>query len=436
MSSDFTKGNIMKSLLGFMAPVLGALFLQAMYGAVDLLVVGKFGTPVDVSAVGTGSQIMTTLTNLLVSFSMGTTIFLGQTLGEGKPHKGGDIIGNSILLFFVIGVCLTVLLPLTAGGIAGVMNAPEEAFARTVAYIRICGAGSIVIIAYNLIGSVFRGIGDSRTPLVTVAIACVCNIFGDLLLVAGFHMGAAGAAIATVFAQLVSVGISFVLIRKKTLPFSFSGKQIRFEKKNVSKIIGLGFPIALQDFLVGLSFMIILAIVNRLGVSASAGVGVAEKVVAFLMLIPSAFMQGMAAFVAQNYGAGCYERAHRSLFYAMGLSLVCALVMFYLAFFQGDLLSYIFCQRRGGDRSQCGLSEGLCHRLSADLLLFLLCWIFQRYRLHPFCDDPGHSGGVWHPCAAGVFVQQPTGGNTVYHRAGDTLLHHRAGGIVHHLVSG
>ena len=189
MSSDFTKGNIMKSLLGFMAPVLGALFLQAMYGAVDLLVVGKFGTPVDVSAVGTGSQIMTTLTNLLVSFSMGTTIFLGQTLGEGKPHKGGDIIGNSILLFLVIGVCLTVLLPLTAGGIAGVMNAPEEAFARTVAYIRICGAGSIVIIAYNLIGSVFRGIGDSRTPLVTVAIACVCNIFGDLLLVAGFHMG-------------------------------------------------------------------------------------------------------------------------------------------------------------------------------------------------------------------------------------------------------
>lgn len=273
MSSDFTKGNIMKSLLGFMAPVLGALFLQAMYGAVDLLVVGKFGTPVDVSAVGTGSQIMTTLTNLLVSFSMGTTIFLGQTLGEGKPHKGGDIIGNSILLFFVIGVCLTVLLPLTAGGIAGVMNAPEEAFARTVAYIRICGAGSIVIIAYNLIGSVFRGIGDSRTPLVTVAIACVCNIFGDLLLVAGFHMGAAGAAIATVLAQLVSVGISFALIRKKTLPFSFSGKQIRFEKKNVSKIIGLGFPIALQDFLVGISFMIILAIVNRLGVSASAGGG-------------------------------------------------------------------------------------------------------------------------------------------------------------------
>lgn len=157
--------------------MLGALFLQAMYGAVDLLVVGKFGTPVDVSAVGTGSQIMATLTNLLVSFSMGTTIFLGQTLGEGKPHKGGDIIGNSILLFLVIGVCLTVLLPLTAGGIAGVMNAPEEAFARTVAYIRICGAGSIVIIAYNLIGSVFRGIGDSRTPLVTVAIACVWQYF-------------------------------------------------------------------------------------------------------------------------------------------------------------------------------------------------------------------------------------------------------------------
>ncbi|NCD03412.1 MAG: MATE family efflux transporter [Clostridia bacterium] len=342
MKNNFTEGNILKALLKFMIPVLGALFLQAMYGAADLLIVGKFGSSVDVSAVGTGSQIMMTLTNLIVSFSMGTTIFLGQTIGEGNAKKGGDILGNSILLFLIIGISLTVLIPVASSGLAGIMNAPKEAFSQTVSYIQICGAGSVVTIAYNLIGSIFRGMGDSRTPLITVLIACICNIVGDFILVAGFSLGAAGAAIATVFAQLISVLISFLIIRKKTLPFSFDKSQIKFRKQNVKKIVGLGLPIALQDFLVGISFLIILAIVNRLGLDASAGVGVAEKVVVFLMLIPSAFMQAMAAFVAQNYGAGNRKRADQSLFYAMGLSLICAVVMFYLAFFQGDMLSFIF----------------------------------------------------------------------------------------------
>jgi len=188
-------------------------------------------------------------------------------------------------------------------------------------------------------------------------------------------MGTKGAALATVFAQLISVVISMVLISRKTLPFSFSKSQIRFQKKNIMRIIGLGFPIALQDFLVGVSFLIILAIVNQLGLNASAGVGVAEKVVGFLMLIPSAFMQAMAAFVAQNYGAGHVERANKSLIYAMALSFVCAIVMFYLAFFQGDMLSHIF----ANDKDVIFASADYLRAYAIDCLLTCFYFCFVGY---------------------------------------------------------
>ncbi len=219
--TDFTKGPIVKQLLLFSVPILFALFLQALYGAVDLLVVGKFAAAEDISGVAIGSQIMMTLTNLISSFAMGTTIFLGQKLGEGQKKFAGRIIGTSIVVFLLIGVALTVLMILLSGLLATAMNAPEEAFDETRRYITICGGGSIMIIAYNVIGSVMRGIGDSRTPLVTVAIASVCNIAGDLILIAGFGMGAEGAAIATVSSQTISVFISLLLMRRKGLPFEF-----------------------------------------------------------------------------------------------------------------------------------------------------------------------------------------------------------------------
>lgn len=371
--NDFTQGKILGPLLRFAMPVLFALFLQAMYGAVDLLVVGKFGTSADVSAVSTGSQIMMTITHLISGLSMGTTIFLGQKLGEGKTELGGKIIGASIWLFMVIGVVFTVLVPMGAGVLADTMNAPAEAFDLTVDYIRICGFGIIVIIAYNLIGSIFRGMGDSKTPLITVLIACICNIIGDLLLVAVFKMGTAGAAIATVFAQLVSVVISYALIRKQKLPFSFKREYIRPEGNIVQKVVVLGVPIALQDLLVGMSFLIILAIVNALGLTASAGVGVAEKVCAFIMLVPSAFMQAMSAFVAQNVGAGRMDRAKKSLVYVIGVSFLFSVVMFYISFFQGDVLSAIFAKE--ADVIAAGAEYLKSYAIDCLFTCFLFCFI-------------------------------------------------------------
>ena len=337
---DFTRGGILGPLVRFALPVLAALFLQSLYGAVDLMVVGWFADKADVSAVSTGAPIMMTLTNLVASFAMGATVLLGQQIGEGNARKGGETVGACVALFAAVGLALTALTVPGAGLLARVMRAP--AFDLTVDYVRICGAGTLVIIAYNLIGSVFRGIGDSATPLVTVLIACVCNIAGDLLLVAGLHMGAAGAAIATVAAQAVSVAVSLLLIRRKTLPFTLERRHIAFNGPVIRRVVRLGLPIALQDLLVGVSFLVIQAIVNSLGVTPSAGVGVAEKVCGFIMLVPSSFMQSMSAFVAQNAGAGRYDRARRALACGIGLSLAVGLGMAYLAFFRGEGLAGLF----------------------------------------------------------------------------------------------
>ena len=372
-SIDFTEGKILGPLIRFVLPVLFAMFLQSLYGAVDLFVVGKFAGPEDVSAVSTGSQIMMTLTNIVVSFAMGVTIFIGEKTGEKDMKAGGMIIGTGILLFLSIGAAFTVLVPFFAPQLAGIMNAPEEAFDLTVDYIRICGAGMIAIIAYNLIGSIFRGFGDSHTPLMTVMIACFFNIVGDLTLVAVLHMGAAGAAIATVAAQLLSVIISFLLIRRRKFPFEFSRACIRWNGSIVRKIVMLGLPIGLQDFLVGASFLVVLAIVNSLGLIASAGVGVAEKVCGFIMLVPAAFMQAMSAFVAQNRGAGKLDRAFRGLRYAIIVSTTFGVLMFYVNFFHGDMMSSIFAK----DQEVIIAAADYLKAYAIDCLLtcFLFCFI-------------------------------------------------------------
>ena len=370
---DFTNGKIIPALLRFVGPVFLALFLQAMYGAADLMIVGRFADAADVSAVATGSQIMLTVTNLVSSLAMGMTVLIGEKIGMGQPGEGGKIVGSGILLFSAVAVCMTFLTVLFAPQTAMIMHAPEEAFLLTSWYIRICGLGSAVIIAYNLIGSIFRGLGDSRTPLITVTIACICNIAGDLLLVAGFGMGTRGAAAATVTAQLVSVLISLRLIRKKTRSFAFTKESIRWNRKIVGKILRLGIPIALQDLLVGFSFLVILAIVNSLGLIASAGVGVAEKVCGFIMLIPIAFMQSMSAFVAQNRGAGKPKRAEEGLRSAIMVSAAAGVIMFYVAFFHGDILAGIF----SNDAAVAAASADYLKAYAIDCLLtcFLFCFI-------------------------------------------------------------
>ena len=341
-TGSFIEGPILSPLLRFTLPVLLALFLQAMYGAVDLMVVGQFGQPADVSAVSTGSQVMHTVTCLVTGLSMGATVLLAQKLGEGKSNEGGQVLGSAIALFGLVALALTGVMVWAASPMARLMQAPVEAFGQTVTYVRICSGGAVFIVAYNVLGAMFRGIGDSKTPLLTVCIACVVNIAGDLLLVGACGLGVAGAALATVAAQGVSVALSLVFTAHRGLPFSFSRADIRFDAGHIKHILRLGVPVALQDVLVSFSFLAIAAIVNGLGVIASAGVGVAEKLCGFIMLVPSAFGQSLSAFVAQNIGAGQKLRAKKATLYGMGASLCCGVVLAWLSFFHGGLLAGLF----------------------------------------------------------------------------------------------
>lgn len=372
-TQNFTEGKIFAPLIRFAGPVLLALLLQTMYGAVDLLVVGQFGTSADVSAVSTGSMVMQTVIVVITGLAMGLTVLVGRKIGEGLREDAGNIIGSGIWLFGVLAVVLSVLMVFAAPSMAKLMQAPVEALDKTISYITICSAGAIFIVAYNLVGSIFRGIGDSVMPLVTVAIACVLNIIGDLVFVALFHMGTAGAAIATVFAQAVSVALSLLLIRRREMPFSLKAGAIRPSGKLIRQILILGIPIALQDLLVSISFLAITAIVNSLGLIASAGVGVAEKLCGFVMLVPSAYMQAMSAFVAQNMGAGKPQRAQKALLCGIASSLVVGAVMGYLSFFRGDLLAGLFAK----DAAVISAAAEYLKAYAIDCLLtsFLFCFI-------------------------------------------------------------
>ena len=252
------------------------------------------------------------------------------------------------------------------------MHAPEEAFDKASSYVRICSAGSGFIIAYNVLGSVFRGIGDSKTPLLAVFIACVFNIVGDLFFVAVLGMASRGAALATVMAQGVSVILSLLIIRRRQLPFAFSRANIRFRKNLIRKILVLGFPIALQDFLVSVSFLVIIAIINGLGVIASAGVGVAEKLCTFILMMPSAFSQSMSAFVAQNFGAGKMDRAKRGMVCGMAVSFGFGLLLSYLSFFHGALLTGIFA--KDSQIVLAGADYLKAYAIDTLLVSFLFCF--------------------------------------------------------------
>ena len=344
MSSDknnFTEGNILKKLSLFMLPVLGALILQAAYGAVDLLVVGRFGSTAGLSAVSTGSQLMNLVTFMVTQLAMGATVLIARYLGEKKPERIGAVLGGATVVFAILAAVLFVLLVFFAHPIAVLMQAPSEALGLTTRYVRICGMGIFFIVAYNMLAAIFRGLGDSKSPLLFVLVACLINIAGDLLFVAGFKMDAAGAAIATVMAQAVSVVLAIVILLKKDLPFTLKKSDFRLNPQ-CRKFLQVGLPLALQEVLTQASFLALCAFVNRLGLTASSGYGVASKIVSFAMLIPSALMQSMASFVAQNVGASKPKRAKQAMFTGMGIGLVFGCAVFALVMLKGDVLAGIF----------------------------------------------------------------------------------------------
>ena len=339
--TDFTQGSILKKLVAFMMPVLGALILQAAYGAVDLLVVGRYGSTSGLSGVSTGSQVLNLVTFVVTQLAMGITVLIGRYLGEKRPEQIGSVIGGSAVVFAGISIVLFILMVGFAHPISVLMQAPEEAVTLTSSYVRICGSGIFFIVAYNVLSAIFRGMGDSKSPLLFVLVACIINIIGDLALVAGLHMDAAGAAIATVAAQGCSVVFAIVILLKKNLPFLITKKDFRWNVQ-CNRFLKIGLPLALQELLTQISFLALCAFVNRLGLEASSGYGVACKIVNFAMLVPSALMQSMASFVSQNVGAGKTKRAKHTLYTGIGVGLAVGCVVFILVMFKGDLLAGFF----------------------------------------------------------------------------------------------
>lgn len=339
--SDFTQGSILGKLIPFMGPILGALILQAAYGAVDLLVVGWFGSTEGLSAVSTGSQVLNLVTFVITQFAMGITVLIARYIGEKKTELIGGVIGGTTMVFAIMAAVLLVGMIVFARPISVLMQAPEQAVGLTSVYVRICGGGIFFIVAYNVLAAIFRGLGDSKSPLIFVAVACGVNIVGDLVFVAGFKMDAAGAAIATVMAQAVSVVCALFLLLKRKLPFKITKRDFRINPQ-CGKAFKIGVPLALQEFLTQVSFLALCAFVNRLGLPASSGYGVACKIVNFAMLIPSSLMQSMASFVSQNVGAGKAERARKAMFCGMGVGLIIGCAVFVLILFKGDVLTGLF----------------------------------------------------------------------------------------------
>ena len=374
--NDFTQGSILKKLALFMLPILGALVLQAAYGAVDLLVVGRFGSTSGLSAVSTGSQVLNLVTFVVIQFATAITILIARYLGEKKPERIGSVIGGGVIVFAAISIGLFFLMVVFAHPIAVLMQAPAEAVDLTTSYVHICGNGIFFIVAYNLMAAIFRGLGDSKSPLLFVLVACIVNIVGDLILVAGLHLDAAGAALATVFAQAVSVVCAVILLLKKKLPFKICRSDFCLNDQ-CGKFFTIGLPLALQECLTQLSFLALCAFVNRLGLEASSGYGVACKIVNFAMLIPSSLMQSMASFVSQNVGAGNQKRAGRSMFTGIGVGLFFGCFVFALVLLKGDVLSGFFTAESSVIRNAYAYLKGFAPETLLTAVLFSMIGYFN-----------------------------------------------------------
>lgn len=374
--ADFTQGSILKKLVFFMLPVLGALILQAAYGAVDLLVVGRFGSTSGLSAVSTGSQVLNLVTFVVIQFAMGITVLIARYLGEKKPQQIGAVIGGAVVVFALISIGLFIIMVCFARPISVLMQAPAEAVDLTSQYVRICGSGIFFIVAYNLMAAIFRGLGDSKSPLLFVLVACIVNIIGDLVLVAGLHKDAAGAALATVMAQALSVVFAVILLLKKELPFAIKKSDFRFNPQ-CKKFLKIGLPLALQECLTQLSFLALCAFVNRLGLEASSGYGVACKIVNFAMLVPSALMQSMASFVSQNVGAGKTKRAKKSMFTGIGVGLAVGFFVFLLVLFKGDVLAGFFSTDAGVVQKGYDYLKGFALETIVTAVLFSMVGYFN-----------------------------------------------------------
>lgn len=320
MENNLTSGSVLKSIFYFSLPYLFSYFLQTLYGMADLFIIGQFDGVASTTAVSIGSQVMHMITVMIVGLAMGTTVTIGRAVGGKDNAKAGRLIGNTVTLFLTGSIVLAAVLVGLVGSIVQWVSVPEEAVAGTKAYLILCFIGIPCITAYNILASIFRGLGDSHSPMYFIAIACVSNIALDYLFMGALHMGPSGAALGTTLSQLVSVIVSLaVILRRKSTGIRLSRADFRPRRETLGEILSIGVPVMLQDGFIQVSFMIITIIANRRGLTDAAAVGIVEKIISFLFLVPSSMLSTVSALGAQNIGAGKHDRVDTILRYAIGI---------------------------------------------------------------------------------------------------------------------
>lgn len=322
MSTTLVKDSVLKNVLRFSLPYLLSYFLQTLYGMADLLIIGRFDGVAATTAVSIGSQVMHMVTVMIVGLAMGVTVGIGHAVGAGEQRRAGAVIGNGIVMFMALSVVLAAVLCGLVRPLTAIMSTPTEALAGTQAYLTICFVGIPCITAYNIIASIFRGLGDSKSPMYFIAVACAANIGLDFLFMGAMHLGPAGAALGTTLSQAISVAVSLVVILKRKFDSVALQKQdFRPRRAVIGRILRIGVPVALQDGLIQVSFLLITIIANRRGLTDAAAVGVVEKFISFVFLVPSSMLSTVSALGAQEVGAGRHDRAAATLRYGIGLTL-------------------------------------------------------------------------------------------------------------------
>lgn len=369
---NLTQGSVPKVLLQFAVPFLIANVLQALYGGADLFVVGQYDDSASVAAVAIGSQVMQTITGIILGITTGTTVLIAIATGAKDNRQVAFTIGSSVWLFSIIGVLLTLVMVISHNRIAELMHTPVEAMDDTKSYILVCSIGILFIVGYNVVCGILRGLGDSKTPLYFVALACVINIVLDFILVGYVHLGATGAAIATVTAQGVSFVTALWFLYRKGFHFEFSRRDVRLNRIISRRVLVLGAPIALQDALVNVSFLIITVIVNQMGVIASASLGVVEKIIVFAMLPPMAISSAVATMTAQNYGAGLIRRMNKCLDSGIALALVFGVSVCVYSQFLPETLTAFFTKDPAVVAMAAEYLRGIASTVSLSALCFVL----------------------------------------------------------------
>lgn len=317
MAKNLTQGRIFTQLIAFSLPYFLACFLQTFYGVADLFIAGQFNGPSTITAIHIGSQIMHMITLMIAGMAMGTTVLAGRAFGAGDQEQLSAAIGTSITLFAGIAVILMSCGLICVDQMAAILQTPPEALRETIQYSSLCFLGIPFISAYNVIAATCRGLGDSRHPLLFVAVGGIFNIILDYILIGPCALGAAGAAWATVIAQGITVIFALFIMHRHNPGIRITRKTLRIQRNTLSNIVSVGLPTASQDAFIQITFLFITAIANARGLEIAASVGIVEKLICFFFLVPSAMLASVSAMAAQNRGAQKHDRSRAVLRYGI-----------------------------------------------------------------------------------------------------------------------